>query len=111
MQLSLRPYLTAGVAIAGASVIAVAPIQPTPTDIQIPNPIAQVERDVQLTGNEIDDSGQPRRISDYRAWVGPIVPGTAVFIDAYRTNRSCQRHCGRRGGIRPPGSLGLSWSR
>ena len=55
MQLSLRPYVTAGMAIAGASVIAVAPIQPTLPDVQIPNPIAQVSRDVQLTGF-IDDT-------------------------------------------------------
>ena len=46
MQLSLRPYVTAGVALAGASVIAVAPIQPIPTDIQIPNPVAGVSRGV-----------------------------------------------------------------
>jgi len=52
MQLSLRPYVTAGVAIAGASVIAVAPIQPTPPDIHIPNPVAEAARDVQLTANE-----------------------------------------------------------
>ena len=51
MQLSLRPYVTAGVAIAGASVIAIAPIQPTPPDVQIPNSVAEVARDVQLTAN------------------------------------------------------------
>ena len=54
MHLSLRPYVTTGVALVGASVIAVAPIAPTPTDIQISNPVAQVERDVQLTAREIE---------------------------------------------------------
>ena len=49
MQLSLRPYVTAGVAIVGASVIAIAPIQPTPSAIQIPNPVAEVERAVTPT--------------------------------------------------------------
>ncbi len=38
MQLSLRPYVTAGVAIVGASVIAIAPIQPTPPDDTHPQP-------------------------------------------------------------------------
>lgn len=33
MQLSLRPYVTAGVAIVGASVIAATPITPTPTQL------------------------------------------------------------------------------
>ncbi len=55
MQLSLRPYVTTGVALVGASVIAAAPIAPvTPADVQIPNPAVQaVERGVQLTANEI----------------------------------------------------------
>src|SRR5689334_7419430 len=56
MQLALRPYVTTGVAIVGASVIAVAPIVPTPTEIQIPNPVTAVERGVQLTANEIEDA-------------------------------------------------------
>jgi hypothetical protein len=56
MQLALRPYVTTGVAIVGASVIAVAPIVPTPTEIQIPNPVTQLERGVQLTANEIEDA-------------------------------------------------------
>ena len=55
MQLSLRPYVTAGVAIVGASVIAIAPIQPTPPDVHIPNPVAEVARDVQLTSHSRRD--------------------------------------------------------
>jgi hypothetical protein len=54
MQLALRPYITTGIAIVGASVIAVAPIVPTPTEIQIPNPAVQVDRGVELTANEIE---------------------------------------------------------
>ena len=42
MHLALRPYVTTGVAIVGASVIAVAPIAPLPADIQIPNPAVQL---------------------------------------------------------------------
>jgi hypothetical protein len=56
VNLALRPYVTTGVAIVGASVIAVAPIVPTPTEIQIPNPVAQLERPVQLAANEIEDA-------------------------------------------------------
>jgi hypothetical protein len=56
MQLALRPYVTTGVAIVGASVIAVAPIVPTPTEVQIPNPLVQVDRPVELTANEIENA-------------------------------------------------------
>ena len=56
MQLSLRPYVTTGVALVGASVIAAAPLQPVlPADVQIPKPVATVARDVQLTGF-VDDT-------------------------------------------------------
>jgi hypothetical protein len=56
MQLSLRPYVTTGVALVGATVIAAAPLQPVaPADIQIPNPAVEaVERGFQLTANEIE---------------------------------------------------------
>jgi len=54
MHHALRPFVTTGVALVGASVIAVAPIAPTPTDIHIPNPLAQVQRDVQLTAREFE---------------------------------------------------------
>ncbi len=55
MHHAIRPYVTTGVALVGASVIAAAPLQPVvPADIQIPNPAVQaVERGVQLTANEI----------------------------------------------------------
>lgn len=36
METAVRSYLTAGVALAGAGVIAVSPVMPTPTDIQLP---------------------------------------------------------------------------
>jgi hypothetical protein len=42
MHLALRPYVTTGVALVGASAIAVAPIAPTPPDIQITNPAVQL---------------------------------------------------------------------
>ena len=82
MQLSLRPYLTAGVAIAGASVIAVAPIQPIPTDIQIPNPTVQVVRDVQLTADEIETAWNDVVFQITELGLGLTVPLTAALIDA-----------------------------
>ncbi len=82
MQLSLRPYLTAGVAIAGASVIAVAPIQPIPTDIQIPNPVAEVVRDVQLTADEIQTAWNDVVFQITEFGLSLTVPLTAAIITA-----------------------------
>lgn len=82
MQLSLRPYVTAGVALAGASVIAVAPIQPTPTDIQIPNPTVQVVRDVQLTADEIQTAWNDLVFQVTEFGLGFTVPLTAALIEA-----------------------------
>ena len=41
MRKALRPYLTAGVAVIGAGVLAVTPIVATPPDVKIVNPAAQ----------------------------------------------------------------------
>ncbi|MGV0793427.1 hypothetical protein [Mycolicibacterium sp. XJ1819] len=54
--LRLRPYLTTGVAIVGASAIAVAPIQFTPQDVQVPNPTVQLAPPVELAASEIEDA-------------------------------------------------------
>ncbi len=86
MPLSLRPYVTAGVAVAGASVIAIASIQPTPPDVHIPNPVAEVARDVQLTANVT----LPSIETQYNDLVLPVtelglsltVPPTAAVINA-----------------------------
>ena len=48
MRAHLRPYLTAGIALVGASAIAVAPIAATPPDVKIANP------DVQLSASPFD---------------------------------------------------------
>ena len=55
MQRALRPYVTTGIAIVGATAIAVTPIVATPTmpNVQVASPTAQVERAVELTANEI----------------------------------------------------------
>ena len=87
MQLSLRPYVTAGVAIVGASVIAIAPIQPTPPDVHIPNPVAEVARDVQLTaeptaGQMIETQYNDLILQVTELGLSLTVPLTAALIDA-----------------------------
>src|SRR5215212_11827227 len=87
MQLTLRPYVTAGVAIAGASVIAIAPIQPTTPDVHIPNPVAHVARDVQLTaeataGEMIEAQYNDLILQVTELGLGLTVPLTAALIDA-----------------------------
>jgi hypothetical protein len=88
MQLSLRPYVTAGVAIVGASVIAIAPIQPTPPDVHIPNPVAEVARDVQLTANEptpgemVETQYNDLVLQVTELGLSLTVPLTAALIDA-----------------------------
>ena len=57
MHLALRPYVTTGVALVGAAVMAVAPITATPPDITIVNPVAQGQRAVELAAStEIQDA-------------------------------------------------------
>src|SRR5215208_3112015 len=86
MQLSLRPYVTAGVAIAGASAIAIAPIQPTPPDVHIPNPVAEVARDVQLTANgtlpSIETQYDALALLVTELGLSLTVPPTAAVINA-----------------------------
>jgi hypothetical protein len=87
MQLSVRPYVTAGVAIVGASVIAIAPIQPTTPDVHIPNPVAQVARDVQLTAEATAGEMIEAQYNDLILQVTELglsltVPLTAALIDA-----------------------------
>ena len=48
MQAAVRPYFTGGIALVGASVIAVSPIAPPLPAIHLPNP-AQVAKEVELT--------------------------------------------------------------
>ena len=52
MQVASRPYATAGIALVGASVIAVSPIAPPLPDIHVPSP-AQVVRSVELTAEQL----------------------------------------------------------
>ena len=47
MHAAVRPYFTGGIALVGASVIAVSPIAPPLPDIHLPNP-AQVAKEVEL---------------------------------------------------------------
>jgi hypothetical protein len=83
MQLSLRPYVTTGVALVGATVIAAAPMQPVmPADIQISNPTVPVERAVELTANEIQDAVNGLILRGTGLGLTLTVPVTAAFIGA-----------------------------
>jgi hypothetical protein len=86
MQLSLRSYVTAGVAVAGASVIAIASIQPTPPDVRIPKPVAEVARDVQLTANgtlpSIETQYNDLVLGVTELGLSLTVPPTAAVINA-----------------------------
>jgi hypothetical protein len=52
MQVAIRPYATAGIALVGASVIAVSPIAPPLPDVHVPSP-AQVARSVELAAEQV----------------------------------------------------------
>jgi hypothetical protein len=88
MQLSLRPYVTAGVAIVGASVIAIAPIRPTPPEVHIPNPMPEVAHDVQLTANSptpgqmIETQYNDLVLQATQLGLSLTVPLTATLIEA-----------------------------
>jgi hypothetical protein len=83
MQLSLRPYVTTGVALVGATVIAAAPMQPVlPAEVQIPNPVTQAARDVQLTANEIETATNNIVLAGTQLGLRLTVPITAALIDA-----------------------------
>src|ERR1044072_8859435 len=49
MELALRPYVTARIAVVGATALIASPIVPAPPDIQVPAP-PSVTADPQLTG-------------------------------------------------------------
>ncbi|WP_157561085.1 hypothetical protein [Mycobacterium sp. E802] len=55
MEAAVRSYLTAGVALTGAAVIAVSPLAPTPTDIQLPAvPISSAAVTLNALTNPLD---------------------------------------------------------
>ena len=81
MNLALRPYVTTGVAIVGASVIAVAPITPAPPDIQVPNPAVQVERAVRLAAT-FEETLNSLIFQATALGLAVTVPPTAALIDA-----------------------------
>ena len=93
--------LTAGVALAGASVIAVAPIRPVPTDIQIPNPAAEVVRDVQLTADEIQTAWNDLVFQVTEFGLGFTVPLTAALIEAIAPDLIVPPATAEHGGHRP----------
>ena len=72
MQLTLRPYITAGVAIAGASVIAATPITPTPTQL------ASEVRAIQSSSAPVELTALTDAL-DTSSWVDPIAYWGEVF--------------------------------
>ncbi|MGV0815802.1 hypothetical protein ABQF34_27950 [Mycolicibacterium boenickei] len=72
MQLSLRPYITAGVAIAGASVIAATPITPTPTQL------ASEVHALQSSSAAVELTALAEAL-DTSSWVDPIANWGEVF--------------------------------
>lgn len=66
MQLALRPYVTTGIALVGASVIAISPINPVTPDIHVPS-ISTSSMAVQLTG-AVNPIGDP-----ISAWLNTAV--------------------------------------
>ena len=88
MQLSLRPYVTAGVAIVGASVIAIAPIQPTPSDDTNPQPGGggcarrAANRGEPTAGQMIETQYNDLILQVTELGLSLTVPLTAALIDA-----------------------------
>ncbi len=84
MPASIRPYVTAGVALVGASVISVTPIQPLPPQIRVAN-VSYNLTAATLPGGAIDGTGDGVACSGYHTdqcdiWAGqsytPIVVDT-----------------------------------
>ena len=89
MQLSLRPYVTTGVALVGATVIAAAPMQPVvPADLQIANPVAQVEQAVELTANEIQNAVNQLVFAATKAGVSVAQLTTPLVAQILRDSRT-----------------------
>lgn len=68
MNTILRPYVTAGVALVGASIIAVTPVAPPPPGIQV--------RAVQLTSSDATDAADPTTI-------GLVMGGSGLPLPEY----------------------------
>ncbi len=60
MHAAIRPYATGGIALVGASVIAVSPIAPPLPDIHLPNP-AHVVASVELAAATLAATPPPTR--------------------------------------------------
>ena len=59
MQLALRPYVTAGIALVGASVIAVSPIVPSHSEVHLPavNLTASIDNPFQVFAPVVNAAG------------------------------------------------------
>lgn len=77
MQLALRPYVTTGVALAGAGALALSPIVVTPQLQLHPTPLASISADPQLTSIATDLAAAVNSIID--GFVGTAVEGVNLF--------------------------------
>jgi hypothetical protein len=75
MRTGLRPYITAGIALVGASAVAVTPIAAIPRDVKVPNP------DVELSANPFDAYLQAieRAFGNAQRVIGQALADPAVF--------------------------------
>lgn len=103
MQTAVRSYFTAGVALAGAGVIAVSPVMPTPTDIQLPavhassaavslsaltNPVDAWTQTLSNASANLQALGEQLLASDFpilRAVVGNQIGNATVVGNALQT--------------------------
>jgi hypothetical protein len=68
MNTAIRPYVTAGIALVGASIVVVTPVAPPPPDIQV--------RAVQLTSSDVTDAVDPTTI-------GLVMGGSGLPLPNY----------------------------
>lgn len=77
MQLALRPYFTTGVALAGATALAVTPLLVTPESHLWATPLASVSGDLHLTSVATDFAAAVNAVID--GFVGTTVEGVTIF--------------------------------
>ena len=84
MHAAVRPYVTAGAALVGASVIAVTPIAPPPPDVQVANPADRLAADsiANIPVNLFDAIANipANEIDAINSWSAAIASGGSWFL-------------------------------
>ncbi|BBX28764.1 hypothetical protein GCM10009632_18800 [Mycolicibacterium alvei] len=78
MDMSLRPYATAGIALVGAGVIAITPIAPPPTDVQVANPAVNLAASVNPIAPWVDAFNETSANATTVTQVAAEAPGAAL---------------------------------